>query len=219
MVELEQVSVMLSGMADASLTTDLGKVMVTGGSGFVGCNLVAELLERGHWVRSFDRVPSPMADHPRLETVVGDICDTEAVAAAVNGVDTIFHTAALIELMGGKSVTEEYRKRSFGVNVEGTKNLVHAAQKAGVKRFVYTASNGVGSAARRSPVATKACRTRPIRRPVHRNQLAAEKFVLSQNDVDGLLTCSIRPSGIWAAATRPCSARCSSASSPARSRC
>ena len=48
---------MLSGMADASLTTDLGRVMVTGGSGFVGANLVAELLDRGHWVRSFDRAP------------------------------------------------------------------------------------------------------------------------------------------------------------------
>ena len=141
---------MLSGMADASLTTGLGKVMVTGGSGFVGCNLVAELLERGHWVRSFDRVPSPMADHPRLETVVGDICDTEAVAAAVNGVDTIFHTAALIELMGGKSVTEEYRKRSFGVNVEGTKNP--ARMRALTIRMCttwYTGSSWLGSTSSR----------------------------------------------------------------------
>ena len=108
---------MLPGMADAALTTDLGEVLVTGGSGFVGCNLVAELLERGQWVRSFDRVPSPMADHPRLETVVGDITDTVAVGSAVQQIDTIFHTAALIKLMGGKSVTEEYHKRSFAVNV------------------------------------------------------------------------------------------------------
>src|ERR1700745_2146913 len=122
---------MLPGMADAPPTTDLGNVMVTGAPGFVGCNLVAELLDRGYWVRSFDRVPSPLADHPRLETVVGDICDTDSVAAPVAGADTIIHTAALIELMGGKSVTDEYRKRSFAVNVDGTKNLVHAAQKAG----------------------------------------------------------------------------------------
>ena len=45
--------------------------------------------------------------------------------------------------MGGASVTEEYRQRSFAVNVTGTENLVHAAQAAGVKRFVYTASNSV----------------------------------------------------------------------------
>ena len=73
----------------------------------------------------------------------GDICDTATVAAAVDGIDTIFHTAAIIDLMGGASVTEEYRKRSFDVNVGGTKNLVHAGQAAGVKRFVYTASNSV----------------------------------------------------------------------------
>ena len=107
---------MLAGMGDASLTTDLGRVMVTGGSGFVGCNLVAELLDRGCWVRSFDRVPSPLAEHPRLETVQGDICDADAVAAAVDGIDTVFHTAALIELMGGRAVTDEYRRRSFAVN-------------------------------------------------------------------------------------------------------
>src|SRR5690349_12595580 len=117
-------------MADATLTTELGKVMVTGGSGFVGCNLVSTLLERGYEVRSFDRVPSPLPAQPRLETVIGDITDKESVAAAVEGIDTIIHTAALIELMGGRSVTEEYRKRSFAVNVTGTENLVHAAQKA-----------------------------------------------------------------------------------------
>src|ERR1700740_2991481 len=109
---------MLPGMADATLTTDLGKVMVTGGSGFVGFKRVPELLDPGFWVRSFDRVPSPMPAHPRLETVVGDICDVDSVAAALEGVDTVFHTAALIELMGGRSVSEEYRRRSFVVNVD-----------------------------------------------------------------------------------------------------
>ncbi len=57
---------MLAGMGDSSLTTDLGPVLVTGGSGFVGANLVTELLDRGHQVRSFDRAPSPLPEHPRL---------------------------------------------------------------------------------------------------------------------------------------------------------
>ena len=134
---------MLSGMGDSTLTTELGRVLVTGGSGFVGANLVTELLDRGHHVRSFDRAPSPLAAHPRLEVLEGDICDAATVAAAVEGIDTVIHTAAIIDLMGGASVTEEYRQRSFAVNVEGTKNLVHAAQAAGTKRFVYTASNSV----------------------------------------------------------------------------
>jgi 3beta-hydroxy-Delta5-steroid dehydrogenase / steroid Delta-isomerase len=189
---------MLPGMADPSLTTDLGKVLVTGGSGFVGCNLVAELLNRGYFVRSFDRVPSPLAAHDRLETVVGDICDTGSVEAAVDGVDTIIHTAALIELMGGKSVTAEYRKRSFDVNVEGTKNLVHAAQKLGVKRFVYTASNSVVIGGKNISGGDETLPyTERFADLYTETKVAAEKFVLSQNGVGGVLTCSIRPSGIW----------------------
>src|SRR4051795_11220834 len=134
---------MLCGMGDSSLTTELGRVLVTGGSGFVGANLVTELLDRGHHVRSFDRAPSPVAAHPRLEVIEGDICDADTVAKAVDGIDTVIHTAAIIDLMGGRSVTDEYRQRSFAVNVGGTENLVVAAQSAGVKRFVYTASNSV----------------------------------------------------------------------------
>ena len=106
-------------MGDSTLTTELGRVLVTGGSGFVGANLVTELLDRGHEVRSFDRAPSPLPAHPRLEVLEGDICDPDdASAAAVDGVDTVFHTAAIIDLMGGASVTEEYRQRSFAVNVD-----------------------------------------------------------------------------------------------------
>jgi 3beta-hydroxy-delta5-steroid dehydrogenase/steroid delta-isomerase len=189
---------MLAGMADASVTTDLGRVMVTGGSGFVGGNLVAALLDRGHWVRSFDRVPSTLEAHPRLETVVGDIRDTGSVAAAVDGVDTIFHTAALIELMGGRSVTPEYRRRSFDVNVAGTRNLVRAARQAGVKRFVYTSSNSVviGGKAISGGDETLPYTDR-FADLYTETKVAAEKFVLSANAVGGLLTCAIRPSGIW----------------------
>ena len=85
---------MLRGMGDASLTTELGRVLVTGGSGFVGANLVTTLLDRGHQVRSFDRAPSPLPEHPRLEVLQGDITDAAVCAKAVNGIDTVFHTAA-----------------------------------------------------------------------------------------------------------------------------
>ncbi|WP_197382066.1 3-beta-hydroxysteroid dehydrogenase [Mycolicibacterium mengxianglii] len=185
-------------MGDSSLTTNLGRVLVTGGSGFVGANLVTELLDRGHHVHSFDRVPSKLADHPRLTTIVGDICDPEDVAAAVEGVDTVFHTAAIIDLMGGGSVTQEYRQRSFAVNVDGTKNLAHAAQRAGVRRFVYTASNSVVMGGQ--PI-SGGDETLPYTSRFNdlytETKVVAEKFVLGINGADGMLTCSVRPSGIW----------------------
>ena len=185
-------------MGDASLTTELGRVLVTGGSGFVGANLVSELLRRGYDVRSFDRAPSPLPAHPRLQTIEGDICDPETVAGAVAGVDTVFHTAAIIDLMGGASVTEEYRQRSFAVNVGGTENLVRAAQGAGVKRFVYTASNSVVMGGKRIAGGDETLPyTQRFNDLYTETKVVAEKFVLACNGQDGLLTCSIRPSGIW----------------------
>lgn len=189
---------MLAGMGDAALTTDLGRVLVTGGSGFVGTNLVAELLERGHDVRSFDRAPSALPAHPRLEAVTGDICDRENVAAVVTGIDTVIHTAAIIDLMGGGSVTDEYRQRSFAVNVGGTENLVHAAQSAGVQRFVYTASNSVVMGGQRIAGGDESLPyTDRFNDLYTETKVVAERFVLSQDGVGGMLTCSIRPSGIW----------------------
>ncbi len=128
----------------------------------------------------------------------GDICDRDIVAGAVAGIDTIFHTAALIELMGGASVTDEYRQRSFAVNVEGTKNLVHAAQAAGVKRFVYTSSNSVVMGGKRIAGGDETLPyTDRFADLYTETKVVAERFVLSQNGIDGLLTCAIRPSGIW----------------------
>jgi 3beta-hydroxy-delta5-steroid dehydrogenase/steroid delta-isomerase len=185
-------------MGDAALTTELGHILVTGGSGFVGANLVTTLLERGHQVRSFDRVPSPLPDHPNLQTVVGDITDTDDVAKAVDGIDTVFHTAAIIDLMGGTSVTEEYRKRSFSVNVEGTKNLVRAGQAAGVQRFVYTASNSVVMGGQDIANGDETLPyTNRFNDLYTETKVVAEKFVLTENGERGMLTCSIRPSGIW----------------------
>src|SRR5271156_7152239 len=100
-----------SGISGTAPTAPLGRVLVTGGSGFVGANLVTTLLDQGYQVRSFDRAPSPLPAQPGLEVLQGDIGDRDigdrdTVAGAVSGIDTVFHTAALIELMGGASVTE-----------------------------------------------------------------------------------------------------------------
>ncbi len=188
-------------MGDPSLTTDIGHALVTGGSGFVGANLVTTLLDRGYRVRSFDRAPSPLPQHPNLEVLEGDITDPAVCAAAVDGVDTVFHTAAIIELMGGASVSDEYRQRSFAVNVGGTQNLVHAGQAAGVKRFVYTSSNSVVMGGQNIAGGDETLPyTTRFNDLYTETKVVAERFVLEQNggpDGNGMLTCAIRPSGIW----------------------
>jgi 3beta-hydroxy-delta5-steroid dehydrogenase/steroid delta-isomerase len=185
-------------MGDPALTTELGHVLVTGGSGFVGANLVSTLLDRGHRVRSFDRAPSLLPEHPQLEVLQGDITDAAVCAAAVDGVDTVIHTAAIIDLMGGASVTEEYRRRSFAVNVGGTQNLVRAGQAAGVKRFVYTSSNSVVMGGQNIPGGDETLPYTTRFNDIYtETKVVAERFVLEQNGVGGMLTCAIRPSGIW----------------------
>ena len=185
-------------MGDASLTTELGRVLVTGGSGFVGANFVTTLLDRGYQVRSFDRAPSPLPEHPQLEVLQGDITDAGVCAAAVDGIDTVFHTAAIIELMGGASVTDEYRQRSFAVNVGGTENVMHAGQAAGVKRFVYTSSNSVVMGGQNIAGGDETLPyTNRFNDLYTETKVVAERFVLAQNGVRDMLTCAIRPSGIW----------------------
>ena len=189
---------MLAGMGDPSLTTELGRVLVTGGSGFVGANLVTTLLDRGYHVRSFDRAPSPLPENPQLEVLEGDITDPAVCATAVDGIDMVFHTAAIIELMGGASVSDEYRQRSFAVNVGGTENLLHAGQRAGVQRFVYTSSNSVVMGGQNIAGGDETLPyTDRFNDLYTETKVVAERFVLSQNGVGGVLTCAIRPSGIW----------------------
>jgi 3beta-hydroxy-delta5-steroid dehydrogenase/steroid delta-isomerase len=84
-----------------SPTVQLSRVLVSGGSGFVGANLVTTLLDRGYHVRSFDRAPSPLPARSGLEVLQGDICDRDIVAGAVDGIDTVFHTASLLEFIVG----------------------------------------------------------------------------------------------------------------------
>src|SRR5690606_8299629 len=163
-----------------------------------GCNFVRTLLEKGYTVKSFDLAPSPLPPHDKLEVIQGNICDYDTVLKACEGVDTIFHTAALIDLNGGKSVTEEYRQRSYAVNVGGTENMLKAARAQGAKRFVYTASNSVVIGGKPISGGDESLPyTTRFNDLYTETKVKAEQRVLSQNGEDGLLTCSIRPSGIW----------------------
>ncbi len=111
-------------------------VLVTGGSGFNGINLIRFLLERGVTVRSFDMAEFTYADcKDSIETVIGDIRDPKAVAAAMEGVDLVIHTAMALPLYAPDEI--------MTTGIDGTRNLLQQAQAAGIKRFVHISSTAV----------------------------------------------------------------------------
>src|SRR5260370_42351031 len=112
------------------------RVLVTGGSGFLGSAVVRALIGRGLRVRALVRSTSPRDNLASLdcETVAGDLTDHESLAAAMRGVRYLFHVAA------------DYRFWArdpsiiLRVNVDGTCSLMREALSAGVERIVYTSS-------------------------------------------------------------------------------
>ncbi len=112
------------------------RVLITGGSGFLGAHMTRFLLDRGHPVRSLDLVPFDVADlRDDIEEVVGDIRDPETVASSVAGVDVVIHAAAALPLYS----PEDIRSTDVG----GTRVVLQAALDAGVGRVVMVSSTAV----------------------------------------------------------------------------
>ncbi|HID89848.1 MAG TPA: NAD-dependent epimerase/dehydratase family protein, partial [Anaerolineae bacterium] len=114
------------------------KALVTGSTGCVGANVVAALLRRGYEVRAMHRPTSRLdaLEGLEVEQVVGDILDPPSLARAMEECDWVFHVAA---------VSDYWRTPPeviYRVNVEGTRNVVEAALRAGVHRLIYTSSVG-----------------------------------------------------------------------------
>jgi len=116
----------------------MGKTVVTGASGHVGANLVRELLCRGVAVKTLVRGRSDNSaiDGLDLERVEGDLRDPASLERALAGCDRLYHVAAFVSLRKGD------QQQVFDVNVTGTKNVLAAAERAGVARTVFCSSFG-----------------------------------------------------------------------------
>lgn len=110
--------------------------LVTGATGFVGWHVANKLLARGWPLRVLAREPSRVRELDGAEVSVGDLRELESLDAAVAGVEVVFHVAADYRLWV-RDPSELYRS-----NVDGTRNLLEAARRAGVERFVYTSTVG-----------------------------------------------------------------------------
>ena len=113
-------------------------VFVTGGSGFIGANLVRELAHRGHRVRVLLRPGSDLRGlvDTQFEPVQGDLSDSARLRKAMAGCDWCFHVAASYHLW-----LRDYAPM-YAANVEGTRHILEAATAAGCSRIVYTSTVG-----------------------------------------------------------------------------
>jgi UDP-glucose 4-epimerase len=120
----------------------LSLVLVTGGAGFIGSNLVRALLERGDEVRILDNFSTGSRanlDGLAVEIVEGELRSYERVHNAVRGVEVVYHLGAL----GSVPRSVQDPLTSSAVNVEGTLNVLLAARDEGVRRVVFSSSTSV----------------------------------------------------------------------------
>jgi nucleoside-diphosphate-sugar epimerase len=122
------------------------RILVTGGAGFIGSNLVAELLDKGAIVRVLDNLSTgkmkniePFMSHDRFSFIEGDITNPEVCLDATKDIDAISHQAALGSVP--RSIANPLL--THNVNATGFLNMMHAAHQNKVKRFVFASSSSV----------------------------------------------------------------------------
>ena len=171
------------------------KVLVTGAGGFIGSHLTERLVELGAKTRAFVRYSStgswgwldqsPLKND--VEVVLGDIRDQDTVAHALDGVDIVFHLAALIAIPYSYQAPLSYVR----TNVEGTLNVLQAAQRAGSEIVVHTSTSEVYGTARTVPIDEN----HPLQgqSPYSASKIGADKIAESFHLSFGLPVVTVRP--------------------------
>ena len=115
------------------------KILITGGTGFLGAYIIKQLIEKGYAVRAIRRsnklpafIPKEVLDN--VEWVEGDVLDVVSLEDAMEGIDTVIHSAAIV------SFFKKEQKQMYKINVEGTANVVNIALEKNIKRFVHISS-------------------------------------------------------------------------------
>ncbi len=185
-------------MSRAEPLDDLGTCLVTGAAGFLGSHLVRGLLDEGYSVRAVIRNTPLELEHPNLEIVKGEIENAARMLELCEGIDTVFHTAARLALLGGSAASAAYRQAAYDTNVGGVENLIRACRAHGVSRFVHTSSIDVCF---NSEVNTEMDGNTPYATNMSclytETKIEGEKLALAANGRQGLLTTSLRPDGIY----------------------
>src|SRR5688572_14454153 len=165
--------------------------LVTGAAGFIGSNIVEELVRRGEDVRAFDNLSTGKRSNIEpflndVDFVEGDITDSSQLAEVMRGIDYVLHQAALPSVP--RSVADP--RTSHEINATGTLNVLLAARDAGVKRVVFASSSSVYG---NSPTMPKheEMPTQPLS-PYAVNKLAGEEYAKVFAHLYNLPTVSLR---------------------------
>lgn len=169
----------------------MSSYLVTGGAGFIGSYLVRFLLDKGESVRVVDNFSTGKRENleevtSKIELVEGNLNDRAVAAAAVDGVEFVFHEAAIPSVP--RSV--ENPMESHEANTSATLVLLQEAREAGVRRLVYASSSSVYGANPELPK-VESMRTEPLS-PYAVAKLAAEHYCLVFHNLYGLETVALR---------------------------
>lgn len=167
-------------------------VLVTGGAGFVGANVVAALLEAGFDVRILDNFSTGQRDYlPKdVKIIRGDILDKSDVETAVSNIDAIVHLAAQTGVIG--SIEDPYH--DCQLNIIGTLNLLEACRIHNIKKFVFASSNA--PLGKQPPPATEDKAPLPIS-PYGASKLAGEGYCLAYHGSWGVNTVVLRFANLY----------------------
>jgi UDP-N-acetylglucosamine/UDP-N-acetyl-alpha-D-glucosaminouronate 4-epimerase len=169
----------------------MARYLVTGGAGFIGSHIAEALVNRGDQVRVLDNLSTGKMENlagiaGRFEFIEGDICDLETCRAAADGVQAVFHEAALASV--ARSVEDPLLANA--VNVTGTLNLLVAAHAAGVRSFVLASSSAVYGDDPAMPK-VEGREGRPVS-PYGANKLFDEKYAQTFHILHAMNTVSLR---------------------------
>jgi len=169
-----------------------GVNLVTGANGHLGNNLVRALVDRGERVRGSVRNPEDRLPFEGVECdiVHADLLDTDSLQRALEGVHTLYHTAAVV-----KHWSLDVQEEIIRPNIEGTKNILNAASKRGVGRIVFVSSE-ITLDDRISPVDESSWRTDDCGNPYARAKTDSERLALKLAGDLGLNLVSVLPGTI-----------------------
>lgn len=125
------------------------KILVTGGSGFLGAELVKQLVEAGHDVRVIARSGAEKAEQAGAEILRGDLKDRAAIKKAMKGVEVVYHLAGLV------TWDRERGPEMYDLHVQCTKGVLEEAYAAGVSRFILASTSGAIGVSKTERIATE----------------------------------------------------------------